>query len=79
MMISVGHTKNVVISCRLKTCPDHKILEYFLQRLTGEVNAPRSKVEKPSRYKIDKDGYVNFRTGKGISRKNSKRSRLHQV
>ena len=66
MMISKGHTKNVVISCRLKhACPDHKILEYFLQRLTGEVDAPRSKVEKPSRYKIDKDGYVNFRTGKG--------------
>lgn len=66
MMISKGHKKNVVISCRLKhACPDHKILEYFLQRLIGEVDAPRSKVEIPSRYKIEKDGYVNFRTGKG--------------
>ena len=32
MMISKGTKKNVVIHCRLNSCPDHQILEYFLQR-----------------------------------------------
>jgi hypothetical protein len=53
MMISVGHTRNVVVHCRIKSCPDNVIHQYFLSRLTGEVKtgtAPVSANNEPPIY-----------------------------
>ena len=65
MMISKGEKKNVVIHCRLESCPDIQILEYFKERLIGEVDAPRSNVRDPKKYKADKNGNVFFKTRHG--------------
>ena len=47
MMISVGHTRNVVVHCRIKSCPDNVIHQYFLSRLTGEVKTDTAPVSAP--------------------------------
>ena len=40
MVISKGHTRNVVIACRSGCCNNFEILQYFLSRLTGEAPMP---------------------------------------
>ena len=47
MVISKGHTRNVVITCRSGCCDNFQILQYFLSRLTGE--APMSVKQAPRR------------------------------
>ena len=47
MMISVGHTRNVVVHCRIKSCPDNVIHQYFLSRLTGEIKTDTAPVSAP--------------------------------
>ena len=49
LMISKGHTQNVVINCRRKDCSNEKIRQYFLSRLIGEVKDPRSFKYVPSK------------------------------
>ena len=48
LMISKGHTQNVVINCRRLDCSNEKIRQYFLSRLIGEVKDPRSFKHVPS-------------------------------
>jgi hypothetical protein len=48
LMISKGHTQNVVINCRKKSCSNEKLRQYFLSRLIGEVNDPSSFKYVPS-------------------------------
>ena len=48
LMISKGHTQNVVINCRRLDCSNEKIRQYFLSRLIGEVNDPSSFKHVPS-------------------------------
>ena len=49
LMISKGHTQNVVINCRRLDCSNEKIRQYFLSRLIGEVNDPSSFKYVPSK------------------------------
>ena len=52
LMISKGHTQNVVINCRKSQhggCSNEKIRQYFLSRLIGEVNDPSSFKYVPSK------------------------------
>ena len=48
LMISKGHTQNVVINCRRLDCSNEKIRQYFLSRLIGEVKDPSSFTYVPS-------------------------------
>ncbi len=51
MVISKGHTRNVVITCRSGCCDDFAILQYFLSRLTGEVKTGTAPVSvKPKKW-----------------------------
>ena len=44
MVISKGHTRNVVIACRSGCCNNFEILQYFLSRLTGEIKTDTAPV-----------------------------------
>ena len=44
MMIGKGRKKNVILHCRLESCPDDHLLEYFKVRLIGEVHDQRRDV-----------------------------------
>ena len=61
MVISKGHTRNVVIACRSGCCDNFQILQYFLSRLTGEVKTDTVPIsanqgQKPKTY--TKDDFV---------------------
>ena len=65
MVISKGHTRNVVITCRSGCCNNFEILQYFLSRLTGE--APMS-VKKAAKRELTIDEELRI-----IERKNTDR------
>ena len=70
MVISKGHTRNVVITCRSGCCDNFQILQYFLSRLTGE-GVPMSVKQTPRReLTIDEESRIMER--KNTDRMNKK-------
>ena len=64
LMISKGHTQNVVINCRRLDCSNEKIRQYFLSRLIGEVKDPSSFTYVP-RYSRKSAKYRHFGRRRG--------------
>ena len=79
MVISKGHTRNVVITCRSGCCDNFQILQYFLSRLTGEVKTDTvpTSVKQVSRRELTLDDFVgNEHLPMGMSKE--KQWKVHQ-
>ena len=77
MMISVGHTHNVVVNCRICSKIDKQsILSYFISRLTGEIKTDTTPVSA-NHVPTEQERETNARrfVDKWYSRKSSRRAR----
>ena len=77
LMISVGHTRNVVVNCRICSKIDKQsILSYFLSRLTGEIKTDTAPVSA-SHVPTEQEREANARrlVDKWYSRKSSRGAR----
>ena len=77
LMISKGHTQNVVINCRKNHnggCSNEKIRQYFLSRLIGDVHDPSSLRYVPNKKYTDEEIKEKF-WAKWYSRKSPDKPR----
>ena len=77
LMISKGHTQNVVINCRKNHnggCSNEKIRQYFLSRLIGDVHDPSTLKYVPSKKYSDEEIQERF-WAKWYSRKSPDKPR----